>query len=140
MHQEITSPSFSSRKIFHMLKTFRRTNGVHCFCSYLEFNVSVQGQCRFRQSAASISPVLSLARCSLLLLLIHRAARLSGRLRASVAMCRVNSGTSRRSRTARGGQQGPTLQDGAVQHRPHHQEPPRGHPLLCACCRTVAVA
>ena len=29
--------------------------------------------------------------------------------------------------------------DGAVQHRPSHQRPPRGRPLLCARCRAVVV-
>ena len=50
MHQEITSPSLSSRKIFHVLKSFRRTAGVHCFCSNSEFSVQFSRQCRFLQN------------------------------------------------------------------------------------------
>ena len=41
MHQEITSPSLGSRKILHVLKSFHRTVGVHCFCSNSDFRVSV---------------------------------------------------------------------------------------------------
>ena len=37
-----------------------------------------------------------------------------------------------------GCQRGAAL-DGAVQRRPSHQRPPRGHPLTCACCRSVVV-
>ena len=29
--------------------------------------------------------------------------------------------------------------DGAVQRRPSHRRPPRGHPLTCARCRSVVV-
>ena len=94
-----------------------------CALFPFKFRVSVLSfsrQCRFLQSLASISPVLALASCSMFPLLIQCAARLFGRLRASMATCHVNSGASRDGRTARGGQQGQALQYGAVQHRPHH--------------------
>ena len=53
-----------------------------------KFKVSekqLQSQCRFLQNTMSISPVAAVAPCALFLLLIHRAARSPGRLRASAA-------------------------------------------------------
>ena len=41
--------------------------------------------------------------------------------------------------SARCGCQRDAARDGAVQHRPSHQRPPRGRPLLCARCRAVVV-
>ena len=43
MHQEITSPSPSSRIFFHMPKTFHRRPGMHCFlakCRKVRFQCS----------------------------------------------------------------------------------------------------
>ena len=105
----------------------------------VQCSFSVIGVVFFR-TAASISPVLALASCSLLLLLIHRAARSPGRLRASaVSWQRCIAPVSGGSSTCCGCQRG-AARDGAVQHRPHHQEPPRGRPLLWTRCSTVAVA
>ena len=42
MHQETSPPKINSRKKFHVLETYRRTPGVHCFCQNSEFSVSVQ--------------------------------------------------------------------------------------------------
>ena len=86
MHQEVTSPSPSSRKISLVPKTYRRTPGMHCSGRSSEFQRnSFRCQCRFLQNLTSISPVAVVAPCSLFLLLIHRAARSLGRLRASAA-------------------------------------------------------
>jgi len=72
-----------------MPKSFHQTPGMHCsWQNSVKFRVSVFQfcrQCRFLQSAASISPVPILARCSLLLLLIQSAARSFGRVQASAA-------------------------------------------------------
>ena len=46
----------------------------------------------------------------------------------------VSGGSSTRCGCQRG-----AARDGAVQHRPSHQRPPRGRPLLCARCRAVVV-
>ena len=50
MHQEITSPSPSSRNFFHVPKSFHRTGGPHCFCQDSEFSVQFSRQCRFLQN------------------------------------------------------------------------------------------
>ena len=81
MHQETSPPKISSRKISHMPESFHRTGGMHCFCAGSVFS-SVTGVVFFR-TAASISPVLALASCSPLLILVHRAARSPGQARAS---------------------------------------------------------
>ena len=110
---------------------------------FRKFRVSVMQfcrQCRFFRTAASISPVCTLAPCSLLLLLIQCAARSFGWAQASVATCLANSGVFCGGRTTRSGQQGPALPFGAVQHRPSHPKPPRGHPLPRARYSIVAVA
>jgi hypothetical protein len=67
-----------------------------------------------RQAAASISPVTSLAPCSLLLLLILIAARSLGRIWASVASCPVNAGVFRDGSAARGGRQKAAPQNGVL--------------------------
>ena len=141
MHQEITSPIPSSRKFFHVPKSFRRRIGVHCFCSSSKNSVlQFRRQCHFFRTAASISLVHALAPCSLLLLLIQCAARSFGWTQASVATCLANAGVFRGGRTARGGQQGPALPYDAPPHRPHHQKLTRGRLLPRACYNTVTVA
>ena len=124
-----------------MLESFHRTAGVHSFCQSSEIQCfSFRRQCRFFRTAASISLVHALAPCSLLLLLIHRAARSPGQLRASaVSWQRCIAPVSGGSSTCCGCQRG-AARDGAVQHRPNHQRPPRGRPLPCACCRAIVVA
>ena len=88
MHQEIASPSFSSRNFFHMPNSFRRTGGRHCSCQVSEIQCfGFSGIVIFFRTSASISPVHALAPCSLLPLLIQCAAWLFGRSRASVATC-----------------------------------------------------
>ena len=120
----------------HFVEQLACTVSVKIQSSVFQFS----RRCRFRQSAASISPVPSLARCSLLLLLIHRAARSPGRERASaVSWQRCIAPVRGGSSTCCGCQRG-AARDGAVQHRPHHQKPTRGRLLPRACCSTVAVA
>ena len=47
MHQGTTSPKISSRKNFHMPKSFHRTPGIHCFCAGSEFSVQFQSSVSF---------------------------------------------------------------------------------------------
>ena len=101
---------------------------------------SFSRQCRFHQKPSTISPVATLDRCSLLPLLIQCTARSFGRAQVLVATWHLITGVFCGGRTTRGGQQGSALPFGAVQHRPSHQKPPRGCPLACACCSTLAVA
>ena len=60
MHQETSPPMINSRKNFHVLETFRRTAGVHCFCQSSEFSVSVQSSVSF----SSVTPVDLASSCS----------------------------------------------------------------------------
>ena len=66
MHQEVTSPSPSSRKFFHMPKSFRRTAGLHYFCSNSKI------QC-FISETMSFSPVGSVKFASALVGLLIKA-------------------------------------------------------------------
>ena len=104
------------------------------------FSVWVQATVSFRQNQSTISPVASLDPCSLFPLLIQSAAHSFGRAPSSVVTRLADAGSFCGGRATRGGQQGPAPPFGAVQHRPSHPEPPRGCPLACACCGTVAVA
>ena len=140
MHREITSPSPSSKFFSTCLNHFVEPVADTIFVKIQSSVFSSVDSVVFFRTAASISPVHALAPCSLLPLLIHCAAWLLGRLRASVATWLASSGVCRGRRATRGGQQEPALQYDAVQHRPHHQRPSRGCPLLCTRCRTVAVA
>ena len=47
MHQETFPPKISSRNIFHMPETFRRTAGVHCSCQVQSFSDQFQSLVSF---------------------------------------------------------------------------------------------
>ena len=47
MHQDVTSPSPSSRNFFLVPKTYRRTPGMHCSCQSSEFSVQFQSSVSF---------------------------------------------------------------------------------------------
>ena len=140
MHQETTSPSPSSRNFFHVPKSFRRTVGMHCSCQIQSFSVLVQSSVSF---SSELGVDLASARVGALLtapLLIHRAARLPGRLRASAVSWQGYIAPVSGDSNTRCGRQRGSAWNGAVQHRPILQEPPRGRPLPCTCCRAVVVA
>ena len=141
MHQEVTSPSPSSRKKILVPKSYRRTPGMHCTCRSSEFQRnSFSSRCRFLQRLSSISPVTAVAPGSLFPLLLQSAAHSFVRAPSSVVMCLADAGSFCGGRATRGGQQGPAPPFGAIQHRPSHPKPLRGCPLACARCGTVAVA
>ena len=124
-----------------MPKSFHRTPCLHCYCtcsenSVIQATVSVV----FFRVVASISPVHTLAPCALLLLLIQSAARSLGRAQVSVVACLADVGSFCGGRATRGGQREPAPAFCAVQHRPKHPRPLRGHLLASARRSTVAVA
>ena len=127
-HAKIISSSTWHALLLFKFRKFRRS--VFLF----------RRQCRFLQSTASISPVTAVAPCSLFPLLIQSAAHSFVRAPSSVVTCLADAGSFCGGRATRGGQQGSAPPFGAVQHRPSHPWPPRGCPLACARCGTVAVA
>ena len=83
MHREVTSPSPSSRKKIPHAKSYRRTPEGHCFCHVQSSVNSFRSCCRFLQNLSSISPVATVAPCSLSPPSYPCAARSPGSLRAS---------------------------------------------------------
>ena len=132
MHQDTSSPSFSSRNISHMPKSFRRSRIRHC-SSGSEFS-KVQrtepvGVVSVRRPS-SISPVLFWPPWLLppLFLLLIQAPQ--GPLAGRERRCRAIPSTPASSTTPeafRRGRQTSPARSSASQHRPSHPKAPRGH-------------
>ena len=136
MHQDSSSPSFSSRNIPLVTNSFRRTSAMHYFrqvsVKFRELNLAVlfpsEGQRRSRQCRpwplASCSSTLSLRR-SVVWLDVGVDAEPSHRLRQ---VLRWQSFPPRPS------------EELSEEHRPNHQRVLRGRPLIYNHRRAVAMA
>ena len=144
MYQDTSSPSFSSRNIFLMPKSFRRSRIRHCSSvSEIQKRDSEGGSVVFDRRPSSISPVifwppwLLPPLCSLLI----RAPQ--GLLAGRERRCRAVPSTPASSATPaafRLGRQTSPARFAAIQHRPSHREAPRGRPLVCEHSRAIVVA
>ena len=93
MYQDTSSPSFSSRNIFLMPKSFRRSRIRHCSFGSENSEKGFRGrQCRFRQAAVVNLASAALAPSSPVPSSYPRAAKSFGWTRASVPSHPISSG------------------------------------------------
>ena len=145
IHQDTSSPKFSSRNIFLMPKSFCQSLIMALFTGFSEIQKRFRGAGSDRQRRFSPAIIVNLtsaalAACSLLPPPYLRAAKSLGWTRASVPSRPVSSGELSDAAAFRLGHQKSPARFAANQHRPSHREAPRGHPLLWSHRRTVVVA